>query len=153
MPRLDRSFINALVVMILTAGCSGKRPESFGFHNPGLADCPETPNCVSTEAEKKSQKIEPFRLKGDPKVIWPKVIEIANSIPRATIVETTHNYVHLEYRSLIFRFVDDLEMLLDPVDGSISIRSAARLGKSDFGVNRKRVELLRRMMKDKDLIE
>ena len=60
------------------------------------------------------------------------------------IITASETYLHAEFRSLIFRFVDDLELLVDPVAGVIDVRSASRLGRSDFGVNRRRVEELRR---------
>jgi len=69
------------------------------------------------------------------------------------MITKTDVYLHMECKSLIFRFVDDLELLLTPTTGIIDIRSASRLGKSDFGVNRKRVESLRQVLLNKGLIE
>ncbi len=64
-------------------------------------------------------------------------------LPRARIVEETEDYLHAECRSALFGFVDDLELQLRPSESIIAVRSASRLGYSDFGVNRRRVEALR----------
>ena len=153
MSRYVGLLIRSSVILMVTAGCSGKIPDTIGVRQSALADCPKTPNCVSTEALDGSHKIDPFRLKGDPGIKWPEVIRTASSLPRSKVIKSTDDYVHLECRSLVFRFVDDLELYLTSSEGLVSIRSAARLGKSDFGVNRERVELLRKMLKEKDIIE
>jgi uncharacterized protein (DUF1499 family) len=59
------------------------------------------------------------------------------------VVAATPTYLHAEARSLIFRFVDDVEFLIDPGQRRIQVRSASRIGYSDFGVNRRRVERIR----------
>jgi uncharacterized protein (DUF1499 family) len=69
-----------------------------------------------------------------------------SSLPRTTIVDDSGQYLHAECRSAVFRFVDDLELHLRPDEGAIAVRSASRLGYSDFGVNRGRVETLRRKL-------
>lgn len=148
-----RYLIGSSILFLVAAGCSGKIPKTIGVHQSGLSDCPKSPNCVSTEAREASHKIEPFHLKGDPKAQWSEVIAIASTLPRSTVIKSTENYIHLECRSLVFRFVDDLELHLRPAGKVISVRSASRIGKSDFGVNRKRVELLRRMLREKNIIE
>jgi uncharacterized protein (DUF1499 family) len=74
-------------------------------------------------------------------------------MPGWTVITTTHTYIHVECKSRIFRFIDDLELHLNPSSGIISIRSASRVGYWDFGVNRRRVEFLRRELGTKQLIE
>ncbi|MDX5299597.1 MAG: DUF1499 domain-containing protein, partial [Gammaproteobacteria bacterium] len=64
-------------------------------------------------------------------------------LPRITLIRATDRYLHVEARSRVMRFVDDLELLLHPDTGQIEVRSAARLGYADFGVNRTRIEALR----------
>jgi uncharacterized protein (DUF1499 family) len=64
-------------------------------------------------------------------------------LPRTRIVKETEDYLHAECRSALFRFVDDLELQLRPSESIIAVRSASRLGYSDLGVNRRRVEGLR----------
>ena len=154
MPDCARFLFISSMALFFAAGCSGKMPDAIGVGRTGLSGCPKTPNCVSTEARDDSHKIEPFRLKGDSQEQWAEVIKAASSLPRTRVMQSTENYLHLECRSLIFRFVDDLELhLKSPQEGIVSVRSASRIGKSDFGVNRKRVERLRRILKEKDIIE
>jgi uncharacterized protein (DUF1499 family) len=81
------------------------------------------------------------------------VREVVNDIPRTTITEVSDNYLHAECRSAVFRFVDDLELELRPAEGIIAVRSASRIGYSDFGVNRSRVERLRSALQSRGLVK
>jgi uncharacterized protein (DUF1499 family) len=74
---------------------------------------------------------------------WEAARSAVLSLPRTQIVSESKGYLHAECRSGVFGFVDDLELHLRPQSDSIAVRSASRLGYSDFGVNRKRVESLR----------
>jgi uncharacterized protein (DUF1499 family) len=74
-------------------------------------------------------------------------------IPRTEIASQTDTYLHVECRSLVFRFVDDLELELRPGDGIIAVRSASRKGHSDFGVNRRRVEDLRERLRSRGVVK
>jgi len=111
-----------------------------------LAPCPRSPNCVCSDAPDASHRIEPFRLTGDAAAGWARIRKTLERQPRTRLISATDRYLHAEVRSRIFRFVDDLELLLSPDDGTVAVRSASRLGHSDFGVNRKRVERLRRLL-------
>lgn len=79
--------------------------------------------------------------------------EIVKEMPRTEIKEITENYLHAECRSMVFRFVDDLELELRPNDGIIAVRSASRKGYSDFGVNRRRVESLRDALRSRGVVK
>jgi uncharacterized protein (DUF1499 family) len=81
-----------------------------------------------------------------PEQAWRTVRRVVSELPRTKIMDDTAEYLHAECRSRIFRFGDDLELHLRPGEGQIGVRSAARLGYSDFGVNRDRVETLRRTL-------
>ena len=142
----------ALIVFMVN-GCSGKRPDEMGIDPSGLRGCPKSPNCVSSEAKDEKHAIERFRLKGDPNVSWPLIQDEIASMPRWTIVTATDNYIHVECKSRVFRFIDDLELYFNSSNGIISIRSASRVGYWDFGANRRRVELLRSELRTKQLIE
>ncbi|MBW2248142.1 MAG: DUF1499 domain-containing protein [Deltaproteobacteria bacterium] len=142
----------ALIVFMVN-GCSGKRPDEMGIDPSGLRGCPKSPNCVSSEAKDETHAIEWFRLKGDPNVSWPLIQDEIASMPRWTIVTATDNYIHVECKSRVFRFIDDLELYFNSSNGIISIRSASRVGYWDFGANRRRVELLRSELRTKQLIE
>ena len=84
---------------------------------------------------------------------YTKLVEIAISLPRTSVIINTNTYWHGICRSLIFRFPDDLEILKLQKERIIQIRSASRFGASDLGVNRKRVySLFNKLMQiDKDI--
>ncbi len=109
--------------------------------------CPDSPNCVSSMAEDKSHFIEPLKYEGmSGEDAFQRILTILEAEPRCRVItaeEDSPAYIHAEYRSRIFRFVDDVEFLLVPKDQLIHVKSASRLGYSDMGVNRKRVEHLR----------
>ena len=117
---------------------SGTRPDDLGVKDGKLKSCPGTPNCVNSQSDKPQEKIEP--LPAVPIYELKKVIE---SMERTTIITETSNYLYAEFKSKLMGFVDDVEFYLDPAENVIHVRSASRLGKSDLGVNRARVEEIR----------
>jgi len=127
-------------MMILS--CTGQRPENSGVQNGRLADCPSSPNCVSSQAADKKHSLPPFHYQGEKEAAFKKLKKIITSIKGTAIVAETLDYLHIECRSKVMGFVDDLEFFF-PDEKIIHVRSASRLGYSDFGVNRKRVENLR----------
>lgn len=132
-----------IIVLALTAGCSGGRPPSnLGVSAGRLAPCPASPNCVSSEAATAEQRVEPLRYDGDAARARVRLLEVLNGMERARIVQSTDDYVHAEFRSAVFGFVDDVEFYFSS-PGAIQMRSASRTGYYDFGVNRERVEILR----------
>jgi len=110
-----------------------------------LAPCPESPNCVSSQAAESDHEhyIEPFRFSGDPAEAWQRLKAAVLAEKRVTVMVEQSNYLRAEMRSLLFRFVDDIEFFLASDKNLIHVRSASRVGYSDFGVNRKRVERIR----------
>jgi uncharacterized protein (DUF1499 family) len=153
MYRFIELCLKLALILFVISGCSGKRPDEIGIGPSGLRGCPKRPNCVSSEAKDEQHAIESFRLKGDPNVSWPLIQDEIASIPGWVIVTATDNYIHVECKSRIFRFVDDLELYFNSSNGIISIRSASRTGYSDFGANRRRVEFLRSKLRIKPVIE
>jgi uncharacterized protein (DUF1499 family) len=109
-----------------------------------LAPCPASPNCVSSQATDAEHSTEPLSFTGDGTLAWHRLKSALGTESRLSIVEDTGSYLHAEARSLVFRFVDDVEFVLDPDAGLIQVRSASRTGYSDFGVNRRRVERIRK---------
>jgi uncharacterized protein (DUF1499 family) len=108
-----------------------------------LPPCPRTPNCVSTQATDKEHGIAPIRYHGPPAAAVTRLVGILKEIPRTTITSADGDSVHAQFRTLVFRFVDDAVFILDDTTKSIHFRSASRLGRSDFGVNRRRMEQIR----------
>jgi len=118
-----------------------------------LHDCGRRPNCVSSTASNPRRRVGPWRLKATPEAAWQAVRELVAATPRTRIVTEEPWYLHAEARSRLLRFVDDLELALDPEQGLLAVRSASRLGYSDRGVNRRRVERLRLLLAERGIIE
>jgi uncharacterized protein (DUF1499 family) len=136
------SFPAVLLMTLAMNSASADEPAT-------LAPCPASPNCVSSQADDTQHYIEPLLIRGDPEGDWKRLQSVVNTLPRTTIVDQAPAYLHVEVRSLVFRFVDDVEFLLVPSEQLIHVRSASRTGYSDFGVNRRRVERIRGLMSEK----
>ncbi len=117
---------------------AGKRPTNLGVKAGQLAPCPNTPNCVSSQSEDPEHAIAPLAYAAIADI--KKVVE---AMERTTIIEETENYLYAEFKSRLMGFVDDVEFHKDDINQVVHVRSASRLGKSDLGVNRKRVEAIR----------
>ena len=124
---------------------SGKRPANLGSKNGKLAPVVKKPNNVSSQADvgDRAHYVAPLKFTGDATVAFQKLLKMVQSQPRASVVTQDGQYLHAEFSSPLMGFVDDVEFLLAPEQGLIHVRSAARLGYSDLGVNRKRAESLR----------
>jgi uncharacterized protein (DUF1499 family) len=130
-----------LVAMVV--GCASGRPSHIGVTTGRLAACPDSPNCVSSQSSDKMHAIEPLRYEGSAESVLQQLINAIQGMKRARVVTVDGRYVHAEFTSFLFRFVDDAEFLLDEGAKTIHVRSASRIGSSDLGVNRKRVEAIR----------
>lgn len=140
MKQLGISVISCVIMM----SCAGQRPINLGAHSGKLMDCPTSPNCVSSQAADKDHQIAPFRYEGAKEDAFARLKKVVASYERATIIEERADYLRAEFRSAIMGFVDDVEFYF-PDEKVIHVRSASRLGYSDFGVNRKRVEKLQKL--------
>lgn len=129
-----------LLLLVLMFGCSTGRPVNLGITDGKLLPCPDSPNCVSSQSQDKRHFIEPIRYEGDLKKARDRLIAAIQVMKRARIVTVRDDYIHAEFTSAVFRFVDDVEFYFDDDSKTIHMRSAARIGYSDFGVNRKRLE-------------
>ena len=114
-----------------------------GSSASGLAPCPDTPNCVSSRAVDEEHRIDPLPAPGGPEAALERVVEAIAGMRGGRVTEAGNGYLHAEFTSRIFRFRDDLELLYDNQRGVFDVRSASRVGRSDLGVNRRRVEALR----------
>jgi uncharacterized protein (DUF1499 family) len=131
------------VVVLALFSVLSRRPNNLGVVDGRLAPCPPTPNCVCTQATDEEHRIEPFRYEGDPAEALARLKKVVASQPRVQVVTENDTYLHAEFTSLLFRYVDDVEFLLDRDAKVIHFRSASRAGRSDFGVNRGRMEAIR----------
>lgn len=109
-----------------------------------LAPCPKTPNCVSSIDPMDEHYVPPLRYTGDKEDAYRKLVALIASGQRARIVVKEANYLRAEFRSAILRFVDDVEFLFSADQAVIDVRSASRVGYSDFGMNRRRIEDIRK---------
>ncbi len=123
---------------------SWRRPDNLGVKDGKLAPPKRTPNCVSSQADPADAEhyVAPLVFSGN----FDRVQTTVESMPGASVVKRDGNYLYAEYRTAIMRYVDDVELLHDDKAGIIHARSASRLGRRDFGVNRKRVEALRKLL-------
>jgi len=137
--------IVALIVMLsmLVIGCTGVRPANIGVKDGKLAPCPSSPNCVSSQSSDKAHAIEPLLFTGTVAGAHAALRTVILSMKRSQIITDTDSYIHAEFTSAIFRFVDDVEFWFDENAKVIHVRSASRIGNSDLGVNRERVEDIR----------
>ena len=117
---------------------TGTRPDNLGVKDGKLAPCPGTPNCVSSQSNDAKSKIEPL-----PAVSIADLKQVVEGLERTTIIEETDNYLYAEFKSKLMGYVDDVEFYLDRDTNVVQVRSASRLGQSDLGVNRQRVEQIR----------
>jgi uncharacterized protein (DUF1499 family) len=117
-----------------------RKPSNLGVVDGRLADCPRSPNCVSAQAADPEHQMEPIPLSEAPDVAMQRIEELIAGMPRTTIVTAEDNHLHAAFHSAIFRFVDDVELPIDPQQQVIHFRSATRAGYSDFRVDRRRME-------------
>lgn len=139
-----------LAFPILLIGCAGQVPE-LGINNDKLAPCPQTPNCVNSQAVGEKQHIQPIRYQGTVKEARAHLLQILDSLKRTKILNAKEDYIRVEFSSAFFRFVDDVEFYFhdeESEDAIIHVRSASRIGRSDFGVNRKRIEMIRSQIQE-----
>jgi len=124
---------------------SWKRPDNLGVKDGRLAPPKRTPNCVSSQADPGDAEhyIAPIAFKGDAAAAMAAVRKAVEGMTDSTVIRAEGNYLYAEYRTRLMRFVDDVEFVHDARAGVIHVRSASRLGRRDFGVNRARVEALR----------
>jgi uncharacterized protein (DUF1499 family) len=121
----------------------GSRPSNLGVIEGHLIPCPQSPNCVSSQSNDLNHAIAPLSYDTEPAVAFSNLKRVIQDLPRTKIVQAADNYLYVEFTSAFMGFVDDVEFYLDPEAKTIQVRSASRLGESDLGVNRQRIETLR----------
>ena len=117
------------------------KPSNLGVVDGLLAKCPSSPNCVSTQATDPEKSIPAIPYSGDAEQPLEEIKStIESNYPRASLVSQANGYLHYEFTSLLFRFVDDVELLADDSTRLVHFRSASRVGHSDLGANRNRMK-------------
>ena len=125
---------------------NGTRPDNLGVRDARLAPPKPTPNNVNSQTDRTADAkhyIEPLRYAGDASKAWAALRKVVDAMPRVQVVKAETNYLYAEFTSKLMGFVDDTEFYLDEKAGVIHVRSASRLGRRDFGVNRERIESIR----------
>lgn len=128
-----------ILPLLILAGCRGK-PAQLAPPGGPLRPCPSTPNCVSTDATDAGHAMPPLPFTGTAQAAHARARAVLLAEPRTRIVTERPGYLHAEARSRFFRFVDDVEVMVDSAALVVRFRSASRLGRKDFGVNRARME-------------
>ena len=146
MKKLLKSIMIFYCIFLL--GCNTDKASNMTVQVPSgrisLDLCPETPNCVSSMMPIESKRyIAPLRYTDKKDLAYEKLAGMIESDSRARIVARQANYIKAEFRSAIFKFVDDVEFLFSSVQSIIEVRSASRVGYYDLGNNRKRIEDIR----------
>ncbi|MFO1433494.1 MAG: DUF1499 domain-containing protein [Candidatus Competibacteraceae bacterium] len=136
----------------LLMACITVESTASGGEDGKLPPCPASPNCVSSDATDSSHRVEPYRLRVAPGDGWQVLLAVVAALPRTTVVTKTGDSLHVEVRSALFGFVDDVEFQLRPADKTIAVRSASRVGYWDLGVNRRRVEQIRELLRAKGVV-
>jgi uncharacterized protein (DUF1499 family) len=130
------------VLLNMLMACSGKRPQNLGAQGGLLAACPQSPNCVTSQAVDEGHRIPALAFSDNPDAAFARLKLVLGRRSDTTIIEDKPGYLSVEFRTTLF--VDDGEFLLDRSGHAIQVRSASRLGYSDLGKNRSRLEEIRR---------
>jgi uncharacterized protein (DUF1499 family) len=142
MSRICSGLLAMTVVTIVSYTTMGKT--NMDRNHSKLLPCAEKPNCVSSQSENISSYVDPVRYRVSDQKLGRYLKKLIDAMPRTTIVEKDSRYLHVEFRSAVFGFVDDVEFIFGNPPGVLHIRSASRVGYWDFGVNRRRVERIRK---------
>jgi uncharacterized protein (DUF1499 family) len=142
MTRIIREVLAMGILASLLAACAGERPHNLGVRDGALASCPSSPNCVSSRADDERHRIAPLCFSDDPDAAFSRLRQILYQRTNTKLVEENNRYLRVEFHTRL-GFVDDGEFLLDPEGRRIHVRSASRIGYSDLGKNRSRMEEIR----------
>jgi uncharacterized protein (DUF1499 family) len=145
----------AIVALLLLIGgqmgfLRGTPPADLGVKEGKLKRPSKTENSVTSQADLWADhpmhdyaRIAPFKISGDGSAEMAKISEALKAMPRTTIVQQDAGYIYAQCTTALLKFTDDVEFYLDKSAGVIHMRSASRIGRKDFGVNRARIEQIR----------
>lgn len=143
---MQKYIITGCLVLFLSS-CSGTMPDNLGVNAGKLIECPGSPNCVNTQSTVEAEQMSPLSYSGSMADAKAKLIKVIEGQGRTKIVKQTDSYIHAEFKTKIMRFVDDVEFYFDDTNKQIHFRSASRLGHSDLGLNRERMENITSLFK------
>lgn len=148
LPSISLVIFLTLISSLIFPAASWANSSNLGVNQGHLSDCPASPNCVVSQNADAKHVIDPISYHVDRKQAWETLLKVLTVVPRTEVIEQTDNYIHALSKSRIFKFVDDVEFYLPENESVIHVRSASRVGESDLGVNRRRVEQIRLAMQD-----
>ena len=126
-----------LSILPFLAACAGEPPQNIGVQEGKLTPCPDSPNCVSSFESDETHGIAALAGNLD------QISTVLRGLDEANIVSASDDYLYAEFTSSLMGYVDDVEFMYDEAAGLTHVRSASRLGHSDLGANRKRIEAIR----------
>lgn len=127
---------------------AGDVPDNLGVKDGLLAPCPESPNCVVSQQVDEEHKIAPLTYQGELEQAKETLLKVLSVVPNTEVVEQSEDYILARSTSRLMGFIDDVEFYFPNGIKEIEMRSASRLGESDLGVNRRRLEQIRFAMAD-----
>lgn len=130
------TFVAALIIL--------SSAKAFAMTENPIEPCPDSPNCVSSLEEGQESFIEPIHYEGQLEAAMDRLKTILESNGNARITESNEHTIRAEFRTKLFKFVDDVVFFADETTQKIHMRSASRVGYWDFGANRKRLETIRK---------
>ena len=144
----------ALALLVILAGqlglLRGTAPDNLGLRDGKLKAPSNSPNSVSSQAnlwpghpQAETARIAPLPVAGDAAATMARIQAIVQATPGATVIKTESGYLHATFSTRLLKYTDDVEFWFDAAHGVVQVRSASRLGRGDFGVNRARVESIR----------
>ena len=135
-----------LCFLYATVGCQMASKTESATADPSnrLTPCPQSPNCVSSLSQYPKKRIEPLGYTGDRSDARKRLLAVLSRFERVRLVVEEEDYIQAEFRSRLFGFVDITEFYLPADANLIHVKSASRVGYSDLGVNRRRVEQIRK---------
>ena len=137
-------IIFLFLILVYFVSCAGSVPDSIGIRNNKLAECPDSPNCVSSQSEKESHFMTSWKYKDSMDLVYNEMIEFFKKKNDVKIIETRKNYIWLTFTIPVMGFVDDVEFYFPENEKVIHFRSASRVGYSDLGVNKNRMNQLKK---------
>lgn len=141
------TLITSLILPIATWADS----HGLGVQLGHLSPCPVTDNCVLSQDTDAKHAIAPIPYHVDRDTARQTLLKVLAVVPRTEVLEKKENYVYAISKSRIFKFVDDVEFYFPPNESVIHMRSASRVGESDLGVNRRRLEQIRLALRDLEI--
>jgi uncharacterized protein (DUF1499 family) len=141
---MKRRYLYMFALSLILIACSTNQTIKTGSPGHRLSPCPKSPNCVSSLSKDKSHQVNPLTYNTPLDEAREKLIAVLHSMKRSEIVIAESNYIHATFKSALFGFVDDVEFSFDDEKKIIDVRSASRTGYFDLGVNRRRIEDMRK---------